>query len=248
MNKLLAFLIATMVSVVAQGQNTCATATLFIDNLCTFLSPPTAGPITRCYSFMVPTDTISFQFVSFVPLGTCTDAVEWYQLFDDQCNPLQIDSAGNFGGLTPGTSYRMCYNITCPTDGVVNLICTSETTSLPIELLYFTARSQNNGVQLLWSTASEHQSMGFVVRRSVDLANWRDTGFIEGAGNSTHNVDYQLLDTQPVVGVNYYMLVQIDLDGSRSDLQVIAVTWDPNLTKSNFPFRLYNFLGQKVGY
>lgn len=249
MRRLVVLLAALLAVALVHGQNTCTSATLFIDNLCTFLTPPTAGPITRCYSFVVPTDTVSFQFVSFVPLGTCIDAVEWYQLFDDQCNPLQIDSTGSFGGLTPGSSYRMCYNITCPTDGVINLICTSEVVSLPVRLLYFTAHSKGvGGIRLSWSTASEHNNEGFVIYRSVDLSNWKDVGFVEGAVNSTSTIKYELTDSQPIVGVNYYRLVEVDLDGVYQNLQVVAVVWDPELINYGFPFRKFNFLGQRIGY
>jgi len=244
----LVWLLSMWVAVVGAQNNSCSTATPYIDNLCAFLSPPSAGPITRCYTFTSPIDTISFDFVSFVPLGTCTDAVEWYELYDNACNSLSASDSGDFGGLIPGFQYVVCYNIQCPTDGVVNLICTSETAALPVELLYFTARSTPQGVDLLWSTASERDCMGFVIYRSTDLSSWVDVGFVEGSTLSTTTLNYKLTDNSPVTGINYYKLVQIDLDGAQETFQVIAIVWNQDQVGFNLPFRLFNFLGQRLIY
>jgi len=229
----------------SQAQNSsCQTAVPYIDNYCMILSPASAGPIARCYTFTSPLDSVYFNFVSFVPQGTCADALSWYELYDSTCTLITSDTIGAFGGLTPGGSYTMCYNIQCPTDGVVNLICTSETAALPVELLYFTARPGLSGVDLVWATGSERNCMGFVVERSTDLSTWLDIGFLSGNTNSTSTNNYTLPDSKPINGVNYYRLRQIDWDGNYETFQAIAIMWGDD--QINSPFRLYNVLGQSI--
>lgn len=237
-------LLVVGVGIQAQPNTSCATATPYIDNYCMILSPASAGPITRCYTFVCPLDSVHFQFVSFVPQGTCTDALSWYDLYDASCSLIATDSMGGFGGLTAGSSYTVCYNIQCPTNGVVNLICTSETATLPVELLYFTARGSVSGIELLWATGSERDCMGFMVERSTDLSDWLNIGFLSGNGNSTTVKNYTMLDSKPFTGVNYYRLRQVDLDGNYEIFQVIAIMWSVDQISS--PFRLYNMLGQTV--
>lgn len=86
---------------------------------------------------------------------------------------------------------------------------------LPVELISFEARSHNfNQVQLEWSTASEKNNAGFSIQRSVDAQNWENISWIEGAGNSATTIDYAYLDENPIDGMSYYRLKQVDHDGA----------------------------------
>jgi hypothetical protein len=241
---LIVALVLFSVSQVAQSQSSCNTAIPFVDNSCNILSPASAGPITRCYRFISPGDSVNFTFTSFVPQGTCLDAVEQYQLFSDGCFIDSTNADGAFGGLIPGTSYTLCYTIQCPTDGVINLICTSETQTLPVVLLLFEATPSPDGIRLFWRTGSEYNSMGFAIERSVDLQSWLNIGWHEGCGTSSQPTDYQFWDTSPIIGVSYYRLVQWDLNGTTEVHRVIAVSYsrDGGIQR----LRNYNYLGQRT--
>lgn len=94
---------------------------------------------------------------------------------------------------------------------------------LPIELLGFAGEAINGQSYLYWSTASERNNDHFQVLRSTDLAEWEEIARIPGAGNSQSVQDYHAVDPMPLEGVNYYTLVQVDLDGTESGSPVVAI-------------------------
>jgi hypothetical protein len=90
----------------------------------------------------------------------------------------------------------------------------TSTSALPIELISFQANcSDNNTVDITWSTATEHNTNYFRVDKSRDGMQWDVLNTIGAAGNSNYTIDYALTDAFPNPGINYYRLTQYDLDG-----------------------------------
>jgi hypothetical protein len=103
-------------------------------------------------------------------------------------------------------------------------------TTLPVELVAFEAYEQNGTVVVYWETASETNSSHYVVQRSADGLNYYDIEMVEAAGNSQTSLTYQIVDRQPLAGMSYYRLLQVDVDG-QSELYdpvrvEIQVTWE----------------------
>ncbi|MEM7374740.1 MAG: T9SS type A sorting domain-containing protein [Bacteroidota bacterium] len=98
-----------------------------------------------------------------------------------------------------------------------------EASPLPVHLLSFTARQENQQVFLRWTTSRETNNAGFQIERSMDKDHWLDAGFVEGEGNQVSRTDYQFVDLFPQDGINYYRLKQVDLDGSFFYSSIIAV-------------------------
>ena len=125
---------------------------------------------------------------------------------------------------------------------------------LPIELLTFSARPETSNVRLNWSTASEENNEGFEIQYSKDGENWEYLDFMDGAGFSNVQINYEYLHKTPRIGWNYYRLKQIDFDEKYSYSQVEAVEFKveenmpihifPNPTKGEFT--VMNFEG--TGY
>jgi hypothetical protein len=100
---------------------------------------------------------------------------------------------------------------------------------VPVEFLALTASVNNSEVQLLWSTASELNNMGFEIERSIDNPdNFITVGFVDGKGNSTEINYYSFTDHPQVSGVNqlYYRLKQVDFDGTFSYSDIVNVSYD----------------------
>jgi hypothetical protein len=96
-------------------------------------------------------------------------------------------------------------------NGTASIVCLSV---LPIELINFKALIQHDeNVMLYWSTASEKDNEGFDVERSIDNRNWSPLGFVRGMGTTAEKHEYTFHDDQPLSGVNYYRLKQMDTDG-----------------------------------
>jgi len=123
-------------------------------------------------------------------------------------------------------------NIMNDLDGYVRIAQTAvdlgpyETSSvLPVELLSFTARFQQEHVQLNWATASETNNDFFTIERSKDGRTFEAIEEINGAGFSDVTIGYNTVDKNPFAGLNYYRLKQTDFDGTftYSEVQVVKV-------------------------
>lgn len=95
---------------------------------------------------------------------------------------------------------------------------------LPIELRYFSAELIEDYVHIKWSTISELNNDYFTIERSQSGNNWDAIATIDGAGNSTEELNYWEIDSFPLPGVSYYRLVQTDYDGRTSVSRVVSVT------------------------
>ncbi|UOQ52418.1 T9SS type A sorting domain-containing protein [Hymenobacter cellulosivorans] len=131
---------------------------------------------------------------------------------------------------------------------------------LPVELTSFSAARQAGAVLLKWATASEKNNDRFEVQRSADGQQYATISTVQGAGTTSQGTSYATRDTEPLSGVSYYRLRQVDRDGTSSFSPVRVVgavlamaypspTYDVlNLpaTMVGTPYRVFNPLGQTL--
>lgn len=100
----------------------------------------------------------------------------------------------------------------------------SEYAVLPVRLLNFSATpAANNTVQLKWATATEVNASKFVVQWSATgSGNFSTVGTVAASKNASGS-QYTFTHTNPVNGINYYRLQQVDVDGKFSYSGVVAV-------------------------
>ena len=113
---------------------------------------------------------------------------------------------------------------------------------LPVELLYFTADKHATYNMVHWATASENNSSHFILERSTDGLEWRTIETVASAGNSTEKLTYNIIDATHPATLNYYRLLQHDIDGQFATYGPIAI--DNN--KTNRIIRTVNLMGQEV--
>jgi hypothetical protein len=92
---------------------------------------------------------------------------------------------------------------------------------LPLNLIDFTARKTNNGVQLQWVTESETKTSRFEIERSSDGTNFTKIGEKASKNTSSRNT-YFFLDESPLAA-NYYRLKMVDEDGKYSYSKIVVV-------------------------
>ena len=102
----------------------------------------------------------------------------------------------------------------------------SECGVLPIELTSFTADCDGTVSHLQWTTASERNNDYFIIEHSDDAVNFSEIARVAGAGNSIEQLDYTYNDYSVNGGENYYRLVQVDYDGTRSASEIIVTNCD----------------------
>jgi len=96
---------------------------------------------------------------------------------------------------------------------------------LPVTLVDFALEALNDAVVLNWVTVSESNSAYFTVEKTIDGKVWENIGQVNAAGNSNSTNNYQLTDTRPVNGLQYYRLVQTDLNGDSYNSEVLSVNF-----------------------
>lgn len=121
-------------------------------------------------------------------------------------------------------------------DGEYDFRDVSESISLPVEYLRFDANRQNESILVEWVTESEINNDYFLIQKSINGTEFETIGKIDGAGNSTTQLEYDFIDRQPFEGYNYYRLKQVDYDGKFKWSNVVAVKFEnKNLGLSIYP-------------
>lgn len=97
------------------------------------------------------------------------------------------------------------------------------THTLPVELVKFLAAGNGTTVDILWQTSAEINSDYFSVLKSTDGVNFEEIAQVPAAGRSNSLIDYSSIDKDPIIGTNYYKLVNYDFDGTfeESDVKVV---------------------------
>ncbi|BDS14711.1 T9SS type A sorting domain-containing protein [Aureispira anguillae] len=139
--------------------------------------------------------------------------------------------------------------------------------TLPIIVERFEVAIVNQTAQINWSTVTEINNAFFALEHSTNGLDWNLLDKVDGAGNSSLELDYALTHFNPVVGYNYYRLKQVDFDGKFTYSNVIVaefksaynypkITVSPNPVdhqlKLTGPFserssiRVFNAMGKEV--
>lgn len=111
---------------------------------------------------------------------------------------------------------------------------------LPINLTAFNATKQNKEVALNWLTQTELNNNYFEVQRSADGVTFATIGAVRGAGTTNVAQKYNLIDTKPLRGINYYRLNQVDFDGKQSFSPTVSVSMDDKVGVDIMPNPAYN--------
>lgn len=94
--------------------------------------------------------------------------------------------------------------------------------TVPVEMVFFNADMDKSKVVLNWQTASEVDNEGFQIEKSSDGNTFTELGFVNST-RSTGIKDYRYVDNNPVNGINYYRLKQLDYNGNFEYSDVISV-------------------------
>jgi len=121
---------------------------------------------------------------------------------------------------------------------------------MPIELTSFEVTQCSSKMCISWTTATEKNNDYFVVQKLVGdvFVDMKKVDSKSVNGNSKHQLNYSVQDDEPVTGVNYYRLKQVDTDGSYSTSRIVVVNFTgskknieafPNPSSGNFTLKLF---------
>ncbi len=110
---------------------------------------------------------------------------------------------------------------------------------LPIVLLDFQGRVDNNASLLTWTTSFEQNARDFDVEKSTDGINFYKIGSVDATGNSSARRAYSFRDKQ-LAPQNYYRLRMNDRDAKFRQSSVVLISYSAavqKVTVVNNPFR-----------
>ncbi len=221
-----------------------------------FIDAVNAGTIPAGSPFMIVSNAIcassAYDFSSFCGNGPV------YVIFSTDANWMSPGNFANSPSCSGGTRYMRTdfsnndpscvidYSFDCSnntnTDGDFATYastggtpvthsdddCSPTIAVLPVELTLFEATAKRGDVFLNWQTASELNNDYFLVEKSSDAIHFESISLIHGAGTSSSTNNYQYIDPFPFVGVTYYRLTQVDLNGVHTHLPIKSVRIDHN--------------------
>ena len=170
--------------------------------------------------------TVKITAVRFPEGATVTFTVELLEgVGDDPQSTLDHSVDGNVLTLTAAGYVSTVVKVTA-TDGTTTLEMTVQfTEQVAVELSSFVGSLIEDRVVLNWETVSQTNNAGFRVLRSTDGETYEVVSeLIAGAGTTDQLMDYMFEDTSlPAAEIVYYVLEQIDLDGTITRSNPIEV-------------------------
>ena len=138
---------------------------------------------------------------------------------------------------------------------------------LPVKLSNIRAFEKQQGIQIDWTAYQEDNLNRYQVERSADGQSFMPIGEV-AARNLVIESNYSFFDANPLPGVNFYRLKNIDMDGKSGYSNVVKVNLDKNikgftlypnpvrnglvsfqssdLSKGNYSVNIFNANGQQV--
>lgn len=170
-----------------------------------------------------------------VPAGTCREIPLYFFAYSKGDGKvegqLQFINGTAPGLPTPGNN--------ADNDSFEQFITVEE--GMPVTLVSFEAKKENQTGIFTWSTSSETNSDFFEMQRSVDGKLWTVIGKISAHGESNSIRSYSYEDQSPNGGSNLYRLRMVDKDESFAYSRVVnldfekdAVSVYPNPTTASF--------------
>jgi hypothetical protein len=112
--------------------------------------------------------------------------------------------------------------VTFPVTGFSGFFLSTANFTLPLTVLEFKGRSQENTVALQWLTTNEVLTKEFIIEHSSDGNAFNDIGKI--ISHSMRGINsYNFTDINPVAGNNFYRLKMIDIDGKFSFSNIVSI-------------------------
>jgi trimeric autotransporter adhesin len=84
---------------------------------------------------------------------------------------------------------------------------------LPTKLGLLSVSKINNAAKINWVTEQEINTKQFIIERSADGSLFTQVANVAAAGNSSQKINYEVYDSRPLNGINYYRVKQMDVDG-----------------------------------
>jgi len=179
----------------------------------TFTTDASGGDVTVTFQNTVCTPSTNGIQVSINEItGPPCDTANYNNVFCAN-NGNILDVVWGPVSLPPNTTYYITVDGYAGNDCDFEIAITGAVGALPVEFGGLTANCTNKEVVVSWSTLSETNNDYFEIQKSIDGFDYEVIGSVEGQGNSISSHYYIFRDQQPLSGIVYYRLKQVDNNG-----------------------------------
>jgi len=125
---------------------------------------------------------------------------------------------------------------------------TVKSSSLPLQLLDFKGCKANEKIKLNWVTTNERSCDYFIIERSTDGQNFEKIGKIISKNQSIISNKYEFYDIKPNNGLNYYRLLQVDINENSKYSKIILISYNEDNYISIYPNPFNNELNIDIAF
>jgi len=131
-------------------------------------------------------------------------------------------TVGSLNGAVNGTAGSELHSLVIPESTIDYIDCAI---ILPVTTVSFSGDLLDREAHLRWVTVSEFDNDYFVLEQAVNDDNFVQIATIDGVGTTTETTEYSYIDLQVAEGDNYYQLTQVDNDGTKHSIGIIALNY-----------------------
>ncbi len=196
-----------------------------------------------------------------------------YAVYRSTTPTIDYNNSANLIAVLPSTAVTYTDNVVTPGSGTAYYYAVTsldrmsnesvasnvvpDAVTLPVKLINFAAKKDNNRVKIEWSTANETNSDYFLIEKAGadGVFSYLDKQS-SSKENSTTVKNYVTFDINPFNGANYYRLTQVDKNGDIAKPMLTSVDFNelivvnakafPNPTQKDINFSLENFKGKSI--
>jgi hypothetical protein len=142
-----------------------------------------------------------------------------------------LDAASSTGTFTGITLPALTGGKTWATpvyDNAAGTVTIMVNSVLPVELTKFDVKRTQTSSMLTWTTASEKDNAIFNIEQSTNGTEYQTVGQVKGRGTTATATNYNFEHSTPSVGINYYRLKQVDIDGKATFSAVKSLVFGKN--------------------
>jgi type IX secretion system substrate protein/VCBS repeat protein/FG-GAP repeat protein len=107
-------------------------------------------------------------------------------------------------------------------------LTTGTSNVLPLDLISLTATPVDKNIVLNWKTAQEQGTKNFIIEHSLDDINFAPLDSVNAKGNTVTTTSYDYTHYHPSIGIHYYRLKEVDIDGHFTYSKTVSATIDAN--------------------
>ncbi|MFL5787720.1 MAG: G8 domain-containing protein [Flavisolibacter sp.] len=143
-----------------------------------------------------------------------------------------VNSGGKVQGMLPGQQFiTIGFNAVFNGSTVAGPQMANSTTGngftpfvpLPVKFVSFTLSHKDHNIIIQWSTSEESNSYKYIIERSDDGNNWKETGSVDAKGFSNDLTNYNYIDNSSLISTTYYRVKEVDKDGQFSYTQIQCI-------------------------